>query len=196
MTLRLQRVSPPWLALLVPVLLLHARAASGAEPPAPDANRKTVAITTSLVTPFFDAYYLALEARAANHLALVFNASYLLLENQEWKARTATVGAGADYYFGDDALRGWYVEAIGELWLSSWRHEPSAERAPLVLGYAGIALAGYQFVFDAGPVLDLGAGVVAFHAPSARVGLDGGAVASDALTRVYPAAKLEVGWAF
>ena len=82
------------------------------------------------------------------------------------------------------------------MWLSSWRHEPSGEVAPLGLGYAGIALVGYQFVFDRGPVVDLGAGVVAFHLPSAHVDAGGGSVSSEALTSVYPAAKVNVGWAF
>jgi len=49
-------------------------------------------------------------------------------------------------------------------------------------------------VWDA--FLDLGAGVVAFHVPRAEVDVDGSAVASETLTRIYPAAKVNVGWAF
>ena len=112
------------------------------------------------------------------------------------KPRRAPWERASTTTFGGDALRGWYVEGIGELWCSSWRHEASGELAPVVVGYAGIVLAGYEFVFDAGPVIDLGAGVVAFHAPSARIELDGDALTSRALTRVYPAPKVDVGWAF
>jgi len=132
----------------------------------------------------------------SNALGLVFNTSYLSLANGDWKTRAGTVGAGVNYYFLGSALRRWYVEAIGELVVSSWRHEPSGEVAPIGLGYIGIALVGYKFVWDRGPVLDLGAGVVALHFRSAQVDLAGGAVSSAPFTTLYPAVKLNVGWAF
>jgi hypothetical protein len=60
-----------------------------------------------------------------------------------------------------------------------------------------IALIGYRYVFPFGLLLDAGAGGVAIHFPSARVALaDGGFAASQAFTNVYPAVKLNVGWAF
>jgi len=49
---------------------------------------------------------------------------------------------------------------------------------------------------ELGPVLDLGAGVVAIHLPSASVATGAGDISSDPFTRVYPAAKVNVGWAF
>jgi hypothetical protein len=79
---------------------------------------------------------------------------------------------------------------------SSWRHGPSGEVAPIVLGYTGIATMGYELVCNRGPVLDLAAGVVALHFPSARVPLAGGSLSSEAFTKVYPAVKVNVGWAF
>jgi len=201
MNLLMQRLPWRWLVqcapvLLVPALLLITQVTSGAELGSSEVRPKTVAITTSLVTPFFNAYYLEGKFRASNHFALVVNASYLRLDNQDWKTKTGTVGAGVSYFFGGNALRRWYVEGIGEAWFSSWRYEPSGGLAPVKIGYAGLALAGYEFVFDAGPVLDLGAGLVVFHTPSAKVEFDGGTVTSKALTRAYPAAKLDVGWAF
>jgi hypothetical protein len=153
-------------------------------------------MTTSLVTPFFGAYYLEGKARASRSFAVVLNASYLTLEDHDWTHRAGTLGAGADYFFQGDALRRWYVEAIAEVWLSSSRYAPSGNVAPMGLGTAGIALVGYQFVFSRGPVVDLGAGVVAFHLPSAHVESTGGSVASEPLSRIYPAAKVDVGWAF
>lgn len=171
------------LFLTFPVLLAP-HLASATEP--------SVSLTTSLVTPFFGAYYLEGKLRAAPSVALVMNTSYLSLEHDDWKTRTGTVGFGADYYFRGTALRGWYVEGIGELAFSSWRHEPSAQVAPVVVGYTGIALFGYELICDAGPVLDVGAGVVALRFPSARVDV----ATREALTRVYPAVKLDVGWAF
>jgi hypothetical protein len=156
-----------------------------------------VTIATSLVTPFFGAYYLEGKVRTSSTIALVFNASYLVLDNDDdWRTKSGTAGAGVEYFFQGDALRGFYLEAIAELWLSWQRHEPSGEVAPVELGYAGLAHAGYHFVWDAGPALDLGAGVVAFHLPSARVEVDGAPVTSEALTKIYPAAKVNVGWAF
>ena len=209
MTFCKTRIPSRFIALLLLLLLLSARTParaeapqshvvppSSSETPVPGAAQKRVAITTSLITPFFDAYYLAAKVRASNHVSLIVNASYLLLEQHDWRAKSVTMGLGADYYFTGDGLRGWYVEAVGELWLSSWRHNPSGEHAPLALGYAGIALAGYEFVFDAGPVIDLGVGAVAFHTPSARVEFASGSAASEATTKVYPVAKVEVGWAF
>jgi hypothetical protein len=193
---RSKQVPTRCLALLVPLVLLDRGAASAAEPEGSRAGREAVSVTTSLVTPFFGAYYLETKVRASNAFGVLLNTSYLSLENGDWKSKAGTVGAGVDYYFQGDALRRWYVEAIGELWFSSWRHEPSGEVAPIVLGYAGLALVGYQFVFDLGPVLDLGAGVVAFHSPSAHVELAGASVSSEAFTRLYPAVKLNVGWAF
>ena len=153
-------------------------------------------LATSLVTPFFGAYYLEGKVRASSSFALVLNASYLTLEHDDWKTRAGTVGVGAEYFFQGDALRRWYVEAIGEVWFESRRHEPSGGVAPVGVGYAGIALVGYQFVFDRGPVIDLGAGVVGFHLPRAHVEAGGASVSSEALTKVYPAAKVNVGWAF
>jgi hypothetical protein len=82
------------------------------------------------------------------------------------------------------------------LWFSPWRHEPSGEVSSIVLGVGGNALVGYRFVWDLGPVLDLGAGVVAIHLPSASVATAAGPISSDPFTRVYPAAKVNVGWAF
>ncbi|HEY0714993.1 MAG TPA: hypothetical protein VGF45_20095 [Polyangia bacterium] len=173
--------------------------ASAAETSDVHAARETVTICTSLITPFFGAYYLEGKFRASDSFAAIVNTSFLTLENDDWKNRAGTVGAGLEYFFQGDAFRRWYVEAIGEVWLSSWRHEPSGEVAPVGLGYAGIALVGYQFVFKGGAVIDLGAGVVGFHLPSVSVDdrRDGlGMISSKALTKIYPAAKVNVGWAF
>jgi hypothetical protein len=159
-------------------------------------GRKVATVTTSLITPFFDAYYLEGKIRASKNFAVAINASALSIEKGDWTTRAGTVGAGVDYFFQGDALRRWYVEAIGELWLASPRHGPSGSIAPFGMGYAGIALIGYQFVFDLGLVVDLGMGAVAFHLPAAAAETAGGSVSAQATTSVYPAAKLNVGWAF
>jgi hypothetical protein len=185
-----------YLALLVALTLLDASTASSAEPEGSRAGRQSVTVTTSLVTPFFGAYELEATILASNTFGLLFNTSYLSLSNGDWKTSTGTLGAGVNYYFLGSALRGWYVEAVGELMVSSWRHQPSREVAPIVLGYTGIAVLGYQLAWDCGFVLDVGAGLVALHFPSAQVELAGSAVASGALTRLYPAIKLNVGWGF
>jgi hypothetical protein len=176
--------------------LLATRAAPAAEFEDPRKEREKVTFTTSAITPFFGAYLLESKVRMSNAIGLVLIGSYLVIENDDWKAKSGTLGVGIDYYFQGDALRRWYVEAVGELWLSSQRHEPSGEVAPMGLGYAAFALLGYQFVCELGPVLDLGAGAVLFHLPAAEVDVDGSNVASDAMTRVYPAAKVNVGWGF
>ena len=193
---RRSKLSPTLcLAVLAALILLDSRTASAAEPAESGRGRESAIVTASLISPFFGAYEAEAAVPVSNALGLVFNTSYLSLANGDWKARAGTVGAGVDYFLGS-ALRRWYVEAIGELMVSSWRHEPSGEVAPIVLGYTGIAVIGYKFVWDRGPVLDLGAGVVALHFPSARVDPVGGAVSSQPFTRLYPAAKINVGWAF
>jgi len=162
------------------------------DPSRPEPERFTIA--TSLVTPFFGAYYLEGKVNAASAFGVLLNTSYLSLDEHDWKVRSGTAGIGLDYYFQGRALRRWYAEAVAEVWFCSWRHESPAAVAPVVLGYAGVALVGYQFVFDAGPVLDVGAGAVAFHVPSAQVG--GSLAPPEAITKLYPAAKVNVGWAF
>lgn len=153
-------------------------------------------LATSLITPFFDAYYLEGKVRASDSFAVVANTSYLTLTNEGWKNRAGTLGVGAEYFFRGSALRGWYAEAIGEVWFSSWRHEQSGTVAPLGLGTAGIALVGYQFVLGPGFGVDLGAGVVGVHLPAAYGDVDGVRISSRAFTKIYPAAKINVGWAF
>lgn len=184
------------LAVLTSVVLLVPQPASAAEPEEPRAGHESAIVTASLVTPFFGAYEAEATVRVSNAFAVVVNTSYLTLANDGWKTRTGTVGAGVNYYLRGNALRRWYLEAIGELMFSSWRHEASGKVAPLGLGYTGIAVGGYKFVWDRGPVLDVGAGVVVFHLPSAQVEVVGATASSAAFTRVYPAVKVNVGWAF
>jgi hypothetical protein len=183
-------------ALIVSLVALATKPAFAAEGENSDADRETFAITTSLVTPFFGAYLLEGKVRASSAVGIILSASYLSLDDDDWKVRAGTVGAGLDYYFGNDALRGWYVEGVVEAWLTSWRHGPSQQVAPVGVGYAAVALVGYEFVWELGPVLDLGVGATAFHVPSARVTVDRTELASEAITRVYPAVKVAVGWAF
>jgi hypothetical protein len=187
---------PLAVAVALALVLVGAGTASAAEATGAPAARETVTVATSLITPFFGAYYLEVKVRASSSIAAILNASYLTLESDDWKNRASTVGAGGEYFFQGDAFRRWYVEAIAEIWLSSWRHQPSGQSASIGLGYAGIALVGYQFLFDRGPVVDLGVGVVGFHLSSAHVDVAGAPVSSAALTKVYPAAKVNVGWAF
>ncbi|MEP7053488.1 MAG: hypothetical protein ABJB12_24200 [Pseudomonadota bacterium] len=74
---------------------------------------------------------------------------------------------------------------------------PSRQVAPLAIGYTAMGVVGYRYIFCSGLVLDGGAGVVAIHFPRARVELAGGASASSqAFTNLYPAVKVNVGWAF
>ena len=79
----------------------------------------------------------------------------------------------------------------------SLENQPSGQVAPLVIGSTAIALVGYRYIWPRGPVLDVGVGVVAIHFPGARVELaNGGSASSAAFTNVYPALKLNLGWAF
>jgi hypothetical protein len=172
------------------------RPAAAAEPTVPLEPPKNVTIQTDLITPFFGAYLLEANVRVSSHFSVLINTSYLGLKDHDWRARAGTLGAGLTYYFQGQAPRRWYVEAVGEVSLASFRYEPSGEVAPAVFGYNGVAVAGYRFIWDAGPVLDLAAGVVVLHFPSAHVSTPSGELASEAITNVYPAAKASVGWAF
>lgn len=170
--------------------------AAAAEPPPKAPAGETFVLATSLITPFFGAYYLEGKVRVSDSFAVVANTSYLTLASDGWKNRAGTVGVGAEYFFRGNALRGWYAELIGEVWFSSWRHDQSGTVAPVSLGTAGIALVGYQFVFGPGLAVDLGAGVVGVHLPAAHADGAGARLSSPPFTRVYPAAKINVGWAF
>ena len=197
----MNRRSTPWRTLcrvlLTAFSLLVCRTAGADGAETPRTGRETVTLATSLVTPFFGAYYLEANVRASNAFGLFYNASYVSLDGEDdWHSKSGTLGSGISYSFGHEALRRWYVEAWGEVWLSSWRHGPSGEVAPLVAGYAAGSLAGYRFIWDAGPVLDLAAGVVGAYLPSAHVQTDDGPVSSEAITMLYPAVKVNVGWAF
>lgn len=159
-------------------------------------DRERVSLTTSLITPIFGAYYLEANVRLADEWALLVNASSLVLDNADWTTTTGTVGAGVSYNWSGTALRGWYTVAVGEILFSSWEHEPSEQTASIVLGYSAIALMGYRFIWDAGPVVDVGAGFVGLHFPSAKVEVDGETIRSRPMTKYYPAVKAAVGWAF
>lgn len=174
-----------WLTLSGPV---------GASPEQPRAKTNGV-VTTSVITPLFGAYYLESHIRIANRLGLVLNTSRLILSDDEWTTTANTAGAGLSYYFRDDAVRGWYVEAIGELWLNSREHDPSG-RAARVFGGGVLAEVGYRFVHALGPVLDLALGAVAVRVPGADVQTATGAASTGAQTLVLPTVKVNVGWAF
>lgn len=166
------------------------------EPAQPHASSKTVVITTNVLSPFFGAYTVDATFRGSRKLGVFANSSYFSIENGDWKTHTGTVGAGVQYYFRGTALRRWYLEGFSELMLSSWRHEPSGNTASLVPGFTVGSVVGYRWLWDFGPVLDLAAGSLLMHFPSARVQTDTGQISSAAFTRVYPGIKINVGWAF
>lgn len=192
------RASMKCAAALLVALSLRAEAASAATEPA--APERPLALTTSLLTPFFGAYLLEGTARLSDSFGLLANTSYLTLEHPRddaWKTHAGTVGAGLDWYLPASVLRRAYLEAIGELVFSSGHYRPAQQVAPLALGYTALFVVGYRSILAGGLVLDGGAGVVAIHFPSARVELaSGGAASAKAFTNVYPAVKLNVGWAF
>lgn len=191
---RLARIAPPFACVVI--LALAAPRSAVAQP----ASERRVALTTSLVTPLFGAFVLEGTFRASDSWGLLANTSYLSIENPKDRAfrnYAGTVGAGVDYYLPLGAPRRVYLEAVGELVFASWHHRPSHQVAPWVVGFTAIALVGYRYVWQRGPVLDVGAGVLAMHFPSAHVELpSGGSTSSPAFTNVYPALKLNVGWAF
>ena len=59
-----------------------------------------------------------------------------------------------------------------------------------------MVLAGYRFVHELGPVLDLGVGAVGFRTPGGLVNTSTGDVSTEPKTTFYPALKVSVGWAF
>jgi len=183
------------LALVLPTCAAVASPAGAGSP-----AQHRVALTTSLVTPFFRAYVLEATLRVSSAFGLLASGSYLSLQNPKqhaWETHAATVAAGLDYYLPLGAPRRVYLEAVEELVFASWHHRPSGQVAPLGIGNTLIALVGYRYIWPSGPVLDVGAGAVAIHFPRARVELaDGGSASSVAFTNVYPAIKLNVGWAF
>ena len=180
---------------LGPLALLLAVAAV-ARADEPRAGRETATVATNLAAPFFGAYYLEANIRASRALGVLINTCLFPLDNGAFKTRTATVGAGLSYHWQGTALHRWYVEALSEALFSRWRHEPSGETAPIVLGVSGSALVGYRFLFDVGAVLDLGAGATVLHFPRAHVTTTAGPASSAAMTKYYPTLKLNVGWAF
>lgn len=160
------------------------------------ADREHVSLGTSLVTPIFGAYLLEANVRLTEHWGLLVNTSYLVIDNADWSTKTGTLGAGVTYNWQGRGLRGWYSEVVGEIMFSSWTHDPTDAKSSIVLGYTGIFATGYRFIWDAGPVIDLGAGFVGLHFPSARASVDGATLESKPMTKYYPAVKAAVGWAF
>ncbi|WP_437744981.1 AraC family transcriptional regulator [Sorangium sp. So ce1504] len=65
-----------------------------------------------------------------------------------------------------------------------------------VAAQVGYANPSKCFVSRHGPLLDLDAGVVGLYFPSARVETAGEELSSGARTKLFPAAKVAVGWAF
>jgi hypothetical protein len=68
--------------------------------------------------------------------------------------------------------------------------------SPIVIGSSSSALAGYRFVWEAGPALDLGLGLARIHIPSGTAEAESEPTASGAVTGFYPAPKINIGWAF
>lgn len=157
---------------------------------------KVVTFTTNLLSPFFRAYYLDANVRPSKSVAVLLNTSYFLLEKGDFATRTGTLGAGLSYYFQHDAPRRWYVEASSELMLSHWRHEPSGSAAALTPGFTLGSVAGYRYIWELGPVVDFAVGAVMLHFPSAGVETNAGRISSRAFTSLYPAIKINAGWAF
>lgn len=189
------------LVLLVASQFLHARGTLAGEPDQPHTGQKAVTVQTDLITPIFGCYYLEADVRASDRFSVLINSSYLPVENHDWKAKAGTLGVGTSYYFQGESLRRWYVEGVGEANLAWWRHEPSGKVASMSVGYTGVAVVGYRFIWNSGAVLDAAVGVVGLHLPSVQVKDTDGTgssytVSSDPVNKVYPAAKLNVGWAF
>ena len=177
------------------VVMLSASIANAA-PDEPHRTSARVLMATSLVTPLFGAYYFEVNARLSGAVGGLVNVSRLSLENGDWTATGHTIGTGLGLYFNGDALRAWYVEAVGEVLLNTWRHEPSGKTADLGVGGTMYVMAGYRFIHELGPVLDVGVGAVGLRAPGAHVDTSAGPVSLDAKTSIYPAVKANVGWSF
>jgi hypothetical protein len=193
--LGLLRVAQKSLFCFVPLVLLPVRLRAAEPPPAMPA-RKTVSVTTNVLSPFFGAYYLAANLRASSKLGVMLNSSYFSIDHGDWHTRTGTLGAGLSYYFEGEALSRFYLEAFSELMLSRWRYQPSGNTAPVEAGFSLGSVVGHRWLWQAGPVLDLAAGALVMHFPSAQADTSAGRISSEALTRVYPAVKVDVGWAF
>jgi hypothetical protein len=196
-----RRDLPSWLPGLVALVLAAksalAQPAAVVERAKPSSQRETVIFTTNLLSPFFGAYTLDASVRASNHWAVFVNSSYFSLENGDWKTHSGSIGAGVQYYFQGEAMRRWYAEGFTELLLSRWRHEPSGSTASSVVpGVSLGSVLGYRWLWEPGLVLDLAGGAVLMHFPSAHADTDAGAIASEAFWRLYPAVKLNLGWAF
>jgi hypothetical protein len=182
----------------VAAAMLSLRALPAHGEPAPErAPRKSLTVSANVLSPFFGVYYVEANVPVSSRFSLIVNANHFPLHSGPWLARTTAAGAGVNYNFQGTAPRGWHVEAIAEALFASWRHEGSSdETSPIVVGSSFSALAGYRFVCDAGPVLDLGLGLARIHIPSGTAGADGEAVSSGAVSRFYPAPKINIGWAF
>lgn len=168
-----------------------------AAPAREQSPRESVTITTNVIAPLFGVYYLEGNVRLSSRFGLVLNANHFPLDSGRLRTRANALGAGLSYYFEGNALRGWYVEAIGEAVFATWRaRSDSSETSPVVVGSSFSAVGGYRFICDLGPVLDVGLGVARIHIPSAAVQVDGQRAASGSVTRFYPAVTLDIGWAF
>jgi len=182
--------------LIAATIMFRALPANG-EPPREQAPREVITVTTNVVAPFFDVFPIEANLRLTNHFVLVLNGSHFSLSTGDWSSRINAAGLGVSYHFQASAPRRWYVEAIAELLLASWRNgEDPSDPAPLVMGSSLSALGGYRFIWETGPVLDLGLGIARVHVPSATAETESGPASSGQVTRYYPAPKVNLGWAF
>jgi len=184
--------------LFVATALLSLRASPAhAETAREQSPKKSLTLTTNVIAPFFGVYYVEANVVLSKRFSLLANTSYFPLHSGAWRARAVAAGMGLNYNFQDTAPRGWHVEAIAEAIFASWNHEANPdETSPIVVGSSFSALGGYRFVWDAGPVLDLGLGLALVHIPSGTAEVAGEPAASGSVTRLYPGPKLNVGWAF
>lgn len=185
------------LLFVATVLLSLWASPAQAEPRREQGPKKSLTLTTNVIAPFFGVYYVEANVVLSNRFSLLANTSYFPLHSKAWRARAAALGVGLNYNFQGTAPRGWHVEAIAEAIFASWNHETSPdETSPIVVGSSFSALGGYRFVWDAGPVLDLGLGLALIHIPSGTAEVDGEPASSGSVRRFYPGPKLNIGWAF
>lgn len=179
----------------VALILLRVAPARSATPPSQSPN-ESLTLTANIIAPLFGVYYAEGNIRFSRRIGMVVNVNHFSLESAEWTATATALGAGLSYYWQGEALRQWYIESVIEILLAEWRYDGSSNgTSSLLLGTSGSIIAGYRFICDFGLVVDLGVGLTVIHIPSSTAEANGERISPHPLTRLYPAAKVNAGWA-
>ena len=165
------------------------------------------------INPFGTLFGRLLEANISvtPDLSIPFGGSFLSYDDGDDSFSFTKIGAGVRYYFKGEAIRGWYVGGLVDLYMVKAEQtalavsgfsfvEVKGEATATSIGFGG--LIGYQSIWGNGVTLDTGFGLQQLSSPDIDVDLKSsdGTISSsssiDGLSIMIPIIQLSIGYAF